>query len=75
MKKTKAAVRNLKKGAKGGYPSILQALLICKGYPACGFDGYFGDGTEAAVRSFQYQNALEIDGVAGKETFAALCRM
>ena len=71
--KTKAAVRNLKKGSKGGYPSILQALLICNGYTSCGFDGYFGNGTEAAVREFQYRNALEIDGVAGKETFAALC--
>lgn len=72
--KTKAAVRNLKKGSKGGYPSILQALLICNGYTSCGFDGYFGNGTEAAVREFQYRNALEIDGVAGKETFAALCK-
>lgn len=71
--KTKAAVRNLSKGSKGGYPSILQALLICNGYTSCGFDGYFGSETEAAVREFQSGNALETDGIAGKETFEALC--
>ena len=70
--KTKAAIRNLEKGSRGGYPSILQALLICAGYTCCGFDGIFGAGTEAAVREFQYRSALYVDGIAGKETFEAL---
>ena len=71
--KTKAAVHNLSKGAKGGYPSILQAFLICEGYPTCGFDGIFGANTEAALKMYQYQHALEADGIAGKATFEALC--
>lgn len=71
--KTKAAIRNLEKGSRGGYPSILQALLICAGYTCCGFDGIFGAGTEAAVREFQYRSALYVDGIAGKQTFEALC--
>ena len=73
--KTKAAVRNLGKGAKGGYPSILQAFLICEGYPTCGFDGIFGINTEAALKMYQYQHALEADGIAGKATFEALATM
>ena len=34
--------------------------------------GYFGDQTEAAVRQFQQQRGLEVDGKAGRDTLAAL---
>lgn len=70
--KTKAAVRNLSKGAKGGYPSILQAFLICHGYDTGGFDGDFGNQTENAVKAFQRDHNLFVDGIAGKATFAKL---
>lgn len=70
--KTKAAVRNLSKGAKGGYPSILQAFLICRGYDTGGFDGDFGNQTENAVKQFQRDHNLFVDGIAGKETFSKL---
>ncbi len=34
--------------------------------------GYFGDQTEAAVRKYQEQKGLEVDGKAGKDTLTAL---
>ncbi|MBW4527739.1 MAG: peptidoglycan-binding protein [Phormidium tanganyikae FI6-MK23] len=35
-------------------------------------DGIFGKATEAAVRQFQTQKGLEVDGIAGFATFSAL---
>ena len=64
----------LRRGDTGKAVFVLQALLLAAGYGAGGVDGIFGSGTESAVRSFQYQNALEVDGIAGKMTFGALCR-
>lgn len=71
--RTKAAVFNVGVGRQGNITRILQGLLICTGFNPGGFTGYFGTGTEAAVREFQYRAGIYIDGVAGKETFAALC--
>ena len=34
--------------------------------------GYFGDKTEAAVRQYQEQRGLEVDGKAGRDTLTAL---
>ena len=70
--KTKAAVRPLKKGSKGGYPSILQAFLICLGYDTGGFDGDFGNKTETAVKTFQSKNKLDVTGIADSNTFEKL---
>lgn len=69
---TKAAVRPLQRGAYGGYPSILQAFLICKGYNVGSFDGVYGNQTENAVTEFQKDKGLVADGIAGKATFAKL---
>lgn len=70
---TKAAVVNLSEGDSGNLVYILQGLLLCNGYGAGGFDGIFGSGTESAVLSYQYKNALTPDGIAGQETFESLC--
>ena len=70
---TKAGIFNVSVGCQGNITKILQGLLLCNGYGAGGFDGIFGRGTEAAVREFQYQCALDVDGIAGKQTFEALC--
>lgn len=69
---TKKAVVPLKKGARGGYPSILQAFLICEGYDTGGFDGDFGNRTESAVKSFQTVNGLSVTGIADRNTFEKL---
>ncbi|MFZ5635520.1 MAG: peptidoglycan-binding protein, partial [Pseudomonadota bacterium] len=34
--------------------------------------GFYGDRTEAAVRAYQQQNGLEVDGKAGRDTLTAL---
>ena len=72
-RRTKAAIFNVGAGRQGNITRILQGLLICSGFNPGGFTGFFGAGTEAAVREFQYRAGLEVDGVAGKATFAALC--
>ena len=71
-KATKAAVRPLQRGAYGGYPSILQAFLICRGYDTGGFDGDFGARTESAVKTFQTVKGLSVTGIADKNTFERL---
>lgn len=59
---------NVRKGAEGNITYIIQAMLIC-----CKFDieadGIFGSKTQTAVRSFQKQNGLSVDGIVGKNTF------
>lgn len=64
----------LKKGDKGANVKKAQQLLIAKGY-SCGYfgaDGDFGDGTVSAVKAFQKASNLEVDGVIGEATWAAL---
>lgn len=70
--KTRAACVNVRRGARGNITKVLQGALICNGYSTNGFDGVFGGGTESAVRSYQSDNGLSADGIAGKATFASL---
>ena len=70
--KTASALPNICKGSAGDLTKVLQGFLICHGYDTNGFDGIFGNATEAAVRDFQYDKGLYADGVAGKMTFTAL---
>ena len=71
--KTYNAIRNLKSGAKGNYVKVLQSLLICHGYDTGGLDGIFGTKNTAAVKTYQSQHGLYVDGIAGKATFDELC--
>lgn len=69
---TASAIRNVTKGNTGDLIAVLQGFLICRGYNTGGLDGDFGTQTDKAVRAFQSDNGLYVDGVAGKATFAAL---
>lgn len=66
--------RYLRNGSEGGDVKEMQSLLIQLGYDLgkWGADGDFGDATEMAVRAFQKDNGLEVDGVVGENTYGAL---
>lgn len=64
----------LKRGCKGDNVKDLQQKLLDCGYqlPRKGVDGLFGPETKSAVMSFQKDNSLTVDGVAGPQTMQAL---
>ena len=64
----------LRKGDKGKYVTLAQTELINKGYScgSTGADGDFGKNTEAAVKAFQKDHGLTVDGVIGQKTWYAL---
>ena len=53
---------------------LLLRLLIEKGYklPRYGVDGSFGDETEKAIKKFQSDHGLVVDGIVGKNTWSKL---
>ena len=64
--------RLLKKGMVGDDVKELQERLDKANYSAGGADGKFGSNTENAVMAFQHDNGLEVDGIVGEKTVAAL---
>jgi peptidoglycan hydrolase-like protein with peptidoglycan-binding domain len=64
----------LRQGNKGNEVEELQKLLMKHGYdlPRYGADGDFGNETLAAVKAFQADKGLEVDGAVGPITWAAL---
>lgn len=62
------------KGSKGEAVKALQILLIGKGYScgSYGVDGSFGSATDGAVRRFQQEHNLEVDGSVGPATWTKL---
>ena len=66
----------LKKGAKGEQVKTLQRLLLALGYDLGGYgaDGSFGGATDRAVRAFQKDNGLAVDGSVGKATWTKLLK-
>ena len=72
--KTKAACPTLKNGSKNNIVGILKALLICNGYKDAYLTNNYGTITVSTVKSYQKKNGLVVDGIAGKNTFAKLCK-
>lgn len=58
----------LKKGSKGEAVKKLQKQLIKRKYLTGSADGIYGDKTVAAVKLFQKDQKLEVDGLAGTIT-------
>jgi len=58
-------------GATGKWVEILQQELVRHGYVVA-VDGVFGSDTDAAVRRFQTDQGLMVDGIVGPATWAAL---
>ena len=52
--------------------AVVQSLLQAEGYDIGTVDGEFGDQTLNAVREFQQDEGLEVDGLVGLQTWTAL---
>lgn len=53
----------------------LQALLLAHGYSVTTISGVFGISTDKAVRQYQADNGLAVDGIAGPLTFGKLTKL
>lgn len=71
---TNVKLPTLRKSSKGSYVTLLQTLLLNKGYklPKYGADGDFGNETLEAVKQFQKDNGLTVDGIVGTNTWNKL---
>jgi putative chitinase len=61
----------LRRGSKGDEVVQLQRLLRKLGFMVA-IDGDFGVGTEVAVAAFQHGRQLDVDGIVGRDGWAAL---
>lgn len=68
------AFNYLRKGDKGESVKAVQTLLIGRGYSCggTGADGDFGGNTEKAVKAFQADCEIEVDGIVGADTMSRL---
>ena len=64
----------LRRGSRGEAVKEMQALLISKGYDLgrWGADGIFGKQTMKAVKAFQKDCGIRVDGVVGPVTYSRL---
>ena len=64
----------IRRGDSGTYVMECQQDLMALGYDvgATGADGKFGRKTETAVKAFQANSNLKVDGIVGQGTWAAL---
>ena len=62
----------IKYGSRGSDVTYLQQCLTAKGYGVGAIDGIFGVKTREAVKAFQAENGLTVDGIVGPKTWAKL---
>lgn len=69
-----ATYNTLVRGSSGEEVKKLQQALINAGYNvgSTGADGIYGSNTESAVRKYQQDNKLTVDGMAGNQTLGAI---
>ena len=74
---TLAGCPTVRKGAKGNITKLIQKRLLSLGYklPKWGADGGFGDETVDAVKAFQADKGLSVDGVVGQNTWRKLLNL
>lgn len=70
--KTGTARSILKKGSRGADVTYLQQRLTAKGYGVGMIDGIFGQKTLEAVKAFQAEHGLGVDGIVGALTWVTL---
>ena len=75
-KKSESALgkHTVRRGERQYMVTALQILLMLKGYYPNGVEnpGHFGAGCEKAVRQYQKDHGIGVDGVAGYKTFKSL---
>ena len=66
--------QTIRKGNHGAAVKDLQTMLQKLGYNlgVCGVDSDFGIATEKAVKEYQKEHGLKVDGIVGANTWAAL---
>ena len=71
---TPATRPTLRRGSRGEAVKEMQALLISRGYDLgrWGADGIFGKQTMKAVKAFQKDCGIRVDGVVGPVTYSRL---
>ena len=69
-----ASYKTLRYRDSGSDVLKMQKALVALGYNTGGTDGKFGPTTEKAVRQFQQNNGITVDGLAGSATLTLLYR-
>ena len=69
---TSIAFASFQRGDDGQEVLAIQKRLVELNYSVSILDGDFGQETEAAIKRFQADKGLEVDGVVGAETYKAL---
>ena len=66
----------VRRGSRGQAVKDCQVILDSLGYDTgpCGTDGIFGRCTEAAVKAFQKDRNITVDGIVGKQTWKELMK-
>lgn len=66
----------IKKGDTGTAVKVLQLALVAYEYNIgkYGPDGEFGSDTESAVKRFQKNSGIEVDGIVGRDTWSKLMK-
>ncbi|MGC7871720.1 spore cortex-lytic enzyme [Desulfosporosinus sp. SYSU MS00001] len=67
--------RLLGRGSSGPEVQEMQKRLAQLGYVVGPIDGKFGSKTEAAIRNFQKDHGIKVDGLAGTKTISELKRL
>ncbi|MBR3587000.1 MAG: peptidoglycan-binding protein [Oscillospiraceae bacterium] len=67
--------RMIDKSMAGTDVAVLQAVLSARGYYTGALDGIFGDVLDAAVRKFQMDHDLVVDGVCGPQTWREILKL
>ena len=69
---TVTAFASFQRGDDGQEVMAIQKRLVELDYTINAIDGDFGPSTEAAIRQFQSDHGLEVDGIIGSDTYRAL---
>ncbi len=69
-----ATYTQLSSGSRGDEVKKLQQALVDAGYNigTAGVDGSYGPDTTAAVKKYQQDKGLQVDGIAGEKTLGSL---